>query len=446
MIFYDPDDSEGLLVAKAETAPIAVLAEMVAEYKQQILPDMWQATSKPLKSSQRFERAVLSRNDGFINLILAGAATDERVAHRLWEISEEGASNESYTEQLKSELLKGPALQELMVERTWGGPRRAKFSLVELLSGDDYPTMRKVIGNPYCTYFFGSILYGEGEFELIPSEKLPYIFGMMSANLALNTKSVGYGARGFEATIRDAPLDFNWYSGIKAVISQIERDNLTFHQTPIRDFCNKWLGYKFEDIAPIVERGGGSLPSKGTYTSLNDLEEFVSLFCAKFGRVLILQHTYPKVFSQPSVSEILASGDFMLKAAFFGNADLTTGELDEALRSASDFNILYWLIFNDSVMLNPASRLLLSERLGVERRTVFERRSEYLKSENPQSFWVERVIEENRNLPEKFVRNLTEIPQKVALIESRILDVEKMVKWIIILIGIAWIGATIVLS
>lgn len=445
MTLYDPADSEDLLVAKAESAPIAVLAEMVAEYKQHILPDIGRVTSKPSKSSRRFERAVLSRNDGFLNLILAGAATDEYVAHRLWELSEESFLSETYREQLKSELLTGPALQELMVERTWGGPRKAKFSLVDLLSGDDYQIMRKVIGNPYCIHFFGSILYGEGDFEQIPFEKLPYIFGMMSANPALNTKSGGYGARGFEATIRDAPLDFNWYSGLKAVISQIERDNLTFHQTPIRDFCNKWLGYKFEDIAPIVERGGGSLPSKGTYTSLNDLEEFVSLFCAKFGRLLILQHTYPKA-SQPCVATIIFSEDFLLKAAFFGNAALTTAELDEALRSTSDFNIPYWLIFNDSVMLNPASRLLLSERLGVERRNVFERRCEYLKSENPQSFWVERVIEENRNLPEKFVRNLTEIPQKVALIESRILDVEKMVKWIIILIGIAWIGATIVLS
>jgi hypothetical protein len=371
------------LIAQIQVAPVESVANILERYKN-ALSSSHISIIGPYEAEPDFEKAVLQRKSDYLNLLLASTVTDAEVANDLWEFSEKSSQLTSeYKESIKELLLSSHALQALLKEgRRWGKENdNAKISLVDLLCKDELERdVVVILKNPYAKEFLGDILLRQKDFSAIPDKHIPILLRCISENKALNSdQSDVHGPDlthwGLEKAIHKifetAPITKEWFRGLSTLLYKLEPKSFSFYEFPTKEFSEKWLSFKAKE--------GDKDESEGFYTLLTESEEFVSLFCAKFGRSLIEGKKF-------KVSNAINLESIAEKSAFFGNEYLSTKDVEEALGSM-DLNITYWLLFNDRVMINTDSRNLLRERTeDTSSEWVFNQRVDLLKSRYSENF------------------------------------------------------------
>jgi hypothetical protein len=375
--------SDEALVAQIQIAPIESVAKIIEDYKE-LLSKSHISIIGPYEANSDFERAVFQRQNDYLNLLLASTVTDAEIANELWELSESSSNlTAEYKESIKELLLSGHALQALIKEgRRWGKENEnAKISLVNLLCKEEVERdVVLILKNPYAKEFLEDILLRQKDFLAIPDKHIPMLLRCISENKALNNdQSDVHGPDlthwGLEKAIyrifETAPITKEWFHGLSILLYKLEPKSFSFYEFPTKEFSEKWLSFK--------AKKGDKDESQGFYTLLTESEEFVSLFCAKFGHSLVQE-------KKLKTSSAISLESLMEKSAFFGNEYLSTKDVEEALGSM-DLNITYWLLFNDTAMINADSRNLLRERTeDTSSEWVFNQRVEILKNRYPESF------------------------------------------------------------
>jgi hypothetical protein len=374
------------LIAQIQVAPIESVANILERYKK-VLFNSQISIIGPYEAEPDFEKAILQRQNDYLNLLLASTVTDSEVANELWELSEKSSQlTAEYKESIKELLLGGHALHALLKEgRRWGNDNQcAQISLVDLLNKAELErSVFFILRNPYAKEFLEDILLRQKDFSAIPDKNIPIFLRCISENKALNIDQsnehgpdlIHWGLEKAMCNIFEtAPTTKEWFLGLSVLLNKLDPKSFSFYEFPINKFCEKWLSFNVQ--------GGDKDESEGFFTLLTESEEFVSLFCAKFGRSIIEG-------KKLKVSEAIKLDSIVEKSAFFGNAYLSTKDVEGVLGSM-DLNISYWLLFNDAVMLNPDSRNLLRQRTKDTSSELvfnqFNQRVEFLRERYPETF------------------------------------------------------------
>ncbi len=422
------------LIAQIQVAPIESVANILEGYKK-ALTNSHISIIGPYEAEPDFEKAILQRNNDYLNLLLASTVTDANVANKLWEFSEKSSQlTAEYKESIKELLLSSHALQALLKEGgRWGKESGiARVSLVDLLCKDELERdVFVILKNPYAKEFLEDILLRQKDFSVIPDKHLPILLRCISENKSLNDdQSDEHGPdlthwgleKAIHKTFETAPITKEWFRGLSSMLYKLDPKSFSFYEFPVKEFSDKWLSFKANE--------SDKDESNGFYTLLTESQEFVSLFCAKFGRSLV-------VGKKLKVSNAINLENIAEKSAFFGNEYFSTKDVEEALGSM-DLNITYWLLFNDSAMINTDSRSLLRERTeDTSSEWVFNQRVDILKNRYPNAFKGEVALssslkrEDSSELTESIaslVRDSTFITERVRKVE----ELSKNIKYFLI--------------
>lgn len=424
--------SEDSIIAQVQIAPTSVVGEIIERYKIALNESGSSFVIGPYASSKDFEEAIFSRNDSYLNLLLASTVTDDDLVIKLWNISESSNNlSEQYKSSIKESLLKGHSLPTLLKEVRWGNPNENwKISLVELLTAEDFNATYAywILSNPYSKGFLKKILLREDEYSKISDKTITYCLRYIADNKALNVDKSDNESpdlthwdveKAITSTFQNAPQNSDWFYALSSVLDKLEGEVFSFYEFPVREFANKWLSFTAKGMFADPDDVNKS-EAEGYYTTLTESKEFVSLFCAKFGRSLIQN-------KKLKVSVAIGLEDIAEKSAFFGNAYLSPKEVEEALHGG-DPNIVYWLLYNNTVMRNQESRQLIKEYVGDGARSwIFKQRIDYLKVDFPENFVGEVSASGNDN-SEKFsqlseslsllVKNSTYVTERVKKLED----------------------------
>jgi hypothetical protein len=419
--------SDEALVAQIQIAPIESVAKIIEDYKG-FLSKSHISIIGPYEANSDFERAVFQRQNDYLNLLLASTVTDAEIANELWELSESSSNlTIEYKESIKELLLSGHALQALLKEgRSWGHKNDiAKVCLVDLLCEDRLERQTvHILKNPYAKEFLEDILLRQKDFSAIPDKNVPLFLRCIAENKALNKdQSDEHGPDlahwGLEKAIHrifeTAPITLEWFRALSSLLYKLDPKSFSFYEFPVKEFSDKWLSFK--------ANGGDKEESDGIYTLLTESQEFVSLFCAKFGHSLI-QGKKLKVSNAINLESVAE------KSAFFGNEYLSTKDVEEALGSM-DLNITYWLLFNDRVIINTDSRNLLRERTeDTPSEWVFNQRVDVLKNRYPEAFKGEVALSSSlkREADSELTESIARLVRDSAFITERVKKAEELSK------------------
>jgi hypothetical protein len=383
--------TEEAMIAQVQVAPATAVGEIIERYRRSLTDEDSRYVFAPFNASDDLEKSIFARNDPYLNLLLAGTVTDSELAKALWDLSEatQGSTDE-WRNSVKHLLLQGHALTALIKEGRWGDtPTDGKISLTELLSHDDFNSdyARLVLSNPYSKGLLKKILLRQGTFAIIPEKNLPIFLHYIALNKALNLDSSNSDGpdlahwdlrKAVEETLKVAPTTPEWFYGISALVDALEQKAFPFYDFPIEEFAANWLKFKSKRRFSSSDDDDNEEPA-GYYTSLTETEEFVSLFCAKFGSWLVKDKNL-------KVSEALKLESLIEKSAYFGNKYLSKKEVEESLNGA-DPNIVFWLLHNDTVLRNSESRQIIKEYVGDGARGwLLKKRVDYQKQIYPDSF------------------------------------------------------------
>lgn len=392
---------EEAIIAQIQIAPISAVAEIIEKYRNS-LEDTRSYIFGPYGASDEIEAAVFQRNDPYLNLLLATTVTDKTLARRLWEEAEKQTNaSAEYRNSLKKLLLQGCSLHAIIKENEWReDDLEGKISLADLLCNEELNReyARLILTNPYSRGILKKILLREGAFSKIPEANFLQCIHYISDNKALNIDTADSEGPDFthleiekaiEKLLRDAPVNAHWFYALMDLVSSLEPKAFSLYEFPVREFADKWLAFKAKGRFSKSETDETE-ESEGSFTTLTETQEFVSLFCAKFGKSLLRGNKL-------KVSAALKLQDIPEKSAYFGTSYLGTKDIEEAL-DAPDPNVLYWLIFNDYALRNPETRQLIRASIGSgAREWVFKTRIDYLKQLNPEDFSGEVSKTENKN-------------------------------------------------
>ena len=460
-------EQESILVAKAQVAPLDKVVELVERYQKAMLDSRSMGGFlSPYGSSANFEKAVLSRNDNYLNLLLSKCVSDWDVSRALWNISEKSSElTDDYNCAVRNSILSGSSVWSAIKERRRSGqPDNAgKVSIVELINQDQWgDDIYAILRNPNIKPALGEILLRKGSFSGIHEHRITAILKTIAYNPGLNEDKTDRDGPDTDhwalqdaltTLIKNAPINKSWFYALERIIEAIERKAFYELGDSSKEFVSRWLTFKPVGEFGSDESDADKKESDGFYTTLKAGQEFLSIFAAKFGESLIVDMDL-------NVEKALALPNSYERAAFFGTKVLNYQEVvelvdgghnrrliaekngylhsDSALYSNS-FNERFWLIFNLSVMLNAESRALIKPRLSSFQMAWFERRCEFLEKIYPDKFNVdesaktEGVISKDIEYTSETFTNLTNLSIQH---ERYLSSIDKHLNFLIVIVTI----------
>jgi hypothetical protein len=348
--------SEAECVAQAQIAPANVVAELIKNYRQAHEANPLRYLAFMTDGSAEFEQSVFDRDDPYLRLLIAGAAVETDIVLKLWDWQESTASlTDTFKKAVRLALLSGFGVNHLLIEKRFGGEGDGRISLAKrLISVDLSEETCAILQNPQIKFFLDDILGKKDLFADIPVDAELRIAVCCSKNPLFNDdKSDDDGPdlshwsldRELCRIISDTPVTIQNFYLLDQLLYAMEPEAFDLHDFSFIEFYEKWKKLDFQ-------KSSGEDPA-GRFTELSQVDELVSMVCAKFGHTLADKN-------KPSLAEALKEENLLKRAATLGNTTFAYKDL-EKLRYELKSSDLFWLSFNKYQLNNEDSRELIKE-------------------------------------------------------------------------------------
>lgn len=362
-------ESTDFVVAEAKVAPLDRVAEILQRYKAAVFNPSRYGVFSPIDASEDFEKAVLSRNDDYLNLTLSTCVTDGEVAAQLWKWADESGQDDAFKQTVRVGILSFFGAGGILFDtkRTFfSSPddSNAILPLREIVKREDkFIYLNAVFTNPALRGYIIKLLKKAEGFDFIDDDYRHILFGYLSQNPALNNDDSSYDGPDLELyamktliydAFQNAPTDAYWLRTLDLLASKLDPQVYSFYDIPVMDIAQKWydatIYNRFDMDKPVEERR----EEEGFYTSLSGAKEFATSLVARFGRYI----GNDKKLSLKDALDL--QSDLLTKASYFGNKSFTLAELKEAIDCGGYF-VLFWLAHNDRNLSIPEYRQAMIE-------------------------------------------------------------------------------------
>jgi hypothetical protein len=451
---------EEVIVAKAKVAPIDKVAEIIERYSRAMHKEVEEGKTfffQPYSHCDDLEKAVLNRNDDYLNLLLASCATEESVATSLWDWAE--TKDYDFGAAIRSALLQGLSVKSLITESSRGN--RGELGRVSLLKsltweeeseGEDRKTNYAylILVNPLIKDLIEDLLMRKGDFVNLTEDQHIFVVNCLARNPSLNfdnsdSESPDLQHWGIEKGLfhlySNAPTDKKWFYALDSLLSNLQPETISLYDFPMEEFIDRWSKFKLMSDYEKDEQGD-LIEEQGFYTRLTAVQEFLYTFAAKFGDSKF------RGSKDLSVKQILESPESPQRSCSIARQNFSLKQIEELLDNydSSNYSVEYWLLFNTRAVCSPEKRTLLRESIGEDncREGLMNRRIQFLKGLYPNDFLGELkgISNVSSNVGEKAIENQLELKGslealsgKITQVSSRLTVMEKSDKtsfWVIV--------------
>ena len=449
-----------VIIAKAKVAPIDKVAEIIERYSRAMHKEVEDGRTfffTPYSHCDNFEKAVLDRNDDYLNLLLASCATEKSVATSLWDWAE--TKDDSYKSAIHSALLQGLAVRYLITESSRGNNFEfGKVSLFKSIAREDGPDEEVsttnysylILANPLIKDLIQDLLMRKGDFVNLTDDQLIFVVSCLARNPSFNRDSSDSESpdlqhwgieKGLIHLYSNAPTDKKWFYALDSLLNNLQPESISLYKFPMQEFIDRWS--KFKLISDYEKDEQGNLvEAQGFYTSLTAVQEFLYTFAAKFGDSKF------RGSKDLSVKEILQSPESPQRSCSIARQSFSLKQIEELLDNhvSSNYNLEYWLLFNTLAICSPEKRRLLRDSIGEDncREGLMSRRIHFLKDLYPKDFLDEskgtsrmlsNFADRDVDIQGELKGSLEALSERIAQLGSRFTAMEKSDKttfWVIV--------------
>lgn len=429
---------EEVIVAKAKVAPIDKVAEIIERYSRAMHKEIEDGRTfffQPYGHCDDLEKAVFSRGDEYLNLLLASCATEESVALSLWEWAE--TKDDDYRVAIHSALLQGLSVKHLIIESSRSNRTKlGRISLLESivlecgseakLSSRNYSYL--ILVNPLIKDLIEDLLMRKGDFVSLTDDQLIFVVYCLANNPSLNRDNSDSESpdlehwgiqKGLIHLYSNAPVDKKWFHALDSLLNNLQPETISLYEFPMQEFIDRWSKFKLMSTYNKDEQGN-PVEEQGFYTNLTAAKEFLYTFAAKFG------DSNFRGSKGLSVKQILESPDSPQRSCSIARQSFSLKEVEELLDNfdSSNYSVEYWLLFNTWAVRSPEKRRVLKERIGEDhyREGLMNRRIQFLKGLYPKDFLGESqgALMGSGNFGERAVDNQEELKDSLQTLSDRI--------------------------
>ena len=389
---------------------------------------------------EELEAAMVGRGDPLVTLGVAQFGGSSRVLKALYDRARRGDGE--HDRAVRIAILGNrrlPARVGLGGDR-YGAICEEEAKRIVTSGGDD--EIRALLLNPCGTPILPDLLNRKAAFAEVPEARLLAMIQVASTNPALNEEYIGQVGEGIRSLLQQTTASEQALDTLYGLFINLDPSRAgSFREDPTPIFM-RWRALS---VSEKFEKQNGHL----RHTGLGFKDEVCCLMAALYGRWFARdEHSAPLGWHNVGTA---GSSDIMLRCAYYGHAQMTPEEMEQAHERDDDAFTLA-VLFNDGLFEDDTKRAKLESFLRLDHLRLYARRCRQIHARDPEfdpkpvtgdaAELLERWgVVQKESLERKDIRGLK---VNLAALSSEVTRLRTAIKWgliifiaVLVILGIA---------